>query len=149
MSALPDQLDQSVSHTSLQGGALPGHPPFDAASRPDAIPVAAQARRGHPETNDGSHVPRMLIRERAFVPVPLTQLRAGERARLVAEGLQCDACELLNAMGLTDQCEIKVCKVGEPCIVQVRSTRLGLSSSIARQIMVVRSGEAASAGGRC
>ena len=80
---------------------------------------------------------RSLIRERAFVAIPLTQLRAGDRARLLATGLQCDSCDLLNAMGLTDQCEIRVCKVGEPCIVQVNSTRLGISSRIAKQIMVV------------
>ncbi|MCA9286804.1 MAG: ferrous iron transport protein A [Phycisphaerales bacterium] len=85
------------------------------------------------------HEPRILMRERAFIPVPLSQLRPGDRARIHADGMKCDACDLLNAMGLTDRCEIRVCKVGEPCIVQVNTTRLGLSSKIAKQIMVVPS----------
>ncbi|MCI0365891.1 MAG: ferrous iron transport protein A [Phycisphaerales bacterium] len=48
----------------------------------------------------------------------------------------CEDCELLNAMGLTDQCEIRVCQGGEPCIVQINATRLGLSASLARKILV-------------
>lgn len=91
--------------------------------------------------SDANHSPeilaeRSLVRERAFIPVPLSQLRAGDRARLHAEGLRCDQCDLLNAMGLTDQCELRVCKVGEPCIVQVAETRLGISRRLAAEILV-------------
>ena len=68
--------------------------------------------------------------------VPLTRLRDGERGWLHATELCCEDCELLNAMGLTDQCEIRVCQSGEPCIVQVNATRLGLSGALARKIMV-------------
>jgi Fe2+ transport system protein FeoA len=39
-------------------------------------------------------------------------------------------------MGLTDRCELRVCKVGEPCIVQVNETRVGISSRLAREIIV-------------
>jgi Fe2+ transport system protein FeoA len=39
-------------------------------------------------------------------------------------------------MGLTEQCEIRVCQSGEPCIVQVHATRLGLSAALARSILV-------------
>jgi Fe2+ transport system protein FeoA len=32
---------------------------------------------------------------------------------------------------------LKLCKVGDPCIVQVRSTRIGISSAVARCLYVV------------
>jgi Fe2+ transport system protein FeoA len=69
-------------------------------------------------------------------PIPLSQLRDGDRARLHTAQLCCEDCDLLNAMGMTDRCEIRVCRVGEPCIVQVNSTRLGLGRDLARKIMV-------------
>ena len=71
--------------------------------------------------------------------VPLSQLRDGERGRLHSTSLCCEDCDLLNAMGMTDQCEIRVCQrgsSGSPCIVQVNSTRLGISAALARNIMV-------------
>ena len=72
--------------------------------------------------------------------VPLSVLREGDRGRLHATNLCCEDCDLLNAMGLTDQCEIRVCQRGEPCIVQVNSTRLGLSAALARNILVTLMG---------
>ncbi len=83
---------------------------------------------------DGS--PRIFIRQRAFVAVPLSQLKVGEWATVSIADLRCDECELLNAMGLTDQCRLRVCKIGEPCIVQVNHTRLGLSGELAKKILV-------------
>lgn len=71
-------------------------------------------------------------------PIPLSRLEDGDRARLHAAELCCEDCELLNAMGMTDQCEIRVCRRGEPCIVQVNTTRLGLSASLAQRILVTR-----------
>ena len=47
-----------------------------------------------------------------------------------------DDCELLSAMGLTDRCRLRICRIGEPCIIQVAATRLGLSSTMASKIMV-------------
>jgi Fe2+ transport system protein FeoA len=75
-------------------------------------------------------------------PVPLSTLRGGDRGRLHLAELPCDECELLQAMGLTDQCEVRVCRGGEPCIVQVHATRLGLSASLARRIYVTVNGRA-------
>lgn len=69
-------------------------------------------------------------------PVPLSCLRDGESGWLHAADLTCEDCALLNAMGMTDQCPIRVCQAGEPCIVQVHSTRLGLAAALARKIMV-------------
>lgn len=68
--------------------------------------------------------------------VPLATLREGERGRAHTAQLPCEDCDLLNAMGLTDACEVRVCRKGEPCIVQVNTTRLGLSAALARRILI-------------
>ncbi|HMN95030.1 MAG TPA: FeoA family protein [Phycisphaerales bacterium] len=101
-----------------------------------AAPPAAGGSTDEHAATEHRPAERTLVRERAFIGVPLAQLRPGDRARLHAEGLRCDQCELLNAMGLTDRCEIRVCKVGEPCIVQVAQTRLGISKRLASEILV-------------
>ncbi len=74
--------------------------------------------------------------------VPLSTLRDGERGVADLAAMACDDCDLLNAMGMTDQCEVRVCRRGEPCIVQVHTTRLGLSAALASRIMVMRASAA-------
>jgi Fe2+ transport system protein FeoA len=74
---------------------------------------------------------------RNVTPVRLSQLTAGCVARLHAANLTGPDCALLRALGLTDHCVLRICKIGEPCIVQVRSTRIGLSRSVAEGIFVV------------
>jgi Fe2+ transport system protein FeoA len=71
------------------------------------------------------------------MPVRLSQLSAGQLARLHCAELNAHDCALLQALGLTDRCVMRVCKIGEPCIVQVRATRIGLSRSVADGILVV------------
>jgi Fe2+ transport system protein FeoA len=70
-------------------------------------------------------------------PVQLTALAAGDAAQLHG----CSLCEedfaLLEALGMTRSCRFRVCKVGDPWIVQIRETRIGLAASVARQILVV------------
>lgn len=73
------------------------------------------------------------------VRVPLTQLRRGQRAIVdcsnladLPEGERC----LLHAMGMHDDCQLRVCSPGAPCIVQIDDTRLGISAEVARRIMV-------------
>ena len=73
----------------------------------------------------------------ASVPVSLAQLRAGTMARVHAAHLAMEDCALLRALGLTERCLLRVCKAGEPCIVQVRQTRIGLSRELARGILVI------------
>jgi Fe2+ transport system protein FeoA len=70
-------------------------------------------------------------------PIPLSQLRAGAKARLHSAELAREDCALLRALGLTDHCLLRVCKAGEPCIVEVRTTRIGLSREVARGLFVV------------
>ena len=71
------------------------------------------------------------------LPIPLTALQAGASARLHATQLDDDTRSLLRSLGLTDASRLRVCKNGEPFIIQVRATRIGLSSVVAGNIMVV------------
>ena len=69
--------------------------------------------------------------------VPLDTLGAGTVARLHEARLSPEACETLGALGLTEACELRLCKAGEPFIVQVKTTRIGLSRAVARGIYVI------------
>lgn len=73
-------------------------------------------------------------------PIRLSDLPPGHRARLHATTIAREDCALLAALGLTDRCVLRMCKVGEPCIVQVQATRIGLSRSVAEGIFVVPEG---------
>lgn len=70
-------------------------------------------------------------------PVQLTDLAAGAAAQLHGANLGDEDFALLEALGMTRSCRFRVCKVGDPWIVQVRETRIGLAASVARQILVV------------
>jgi len=80
---------------------------------------------------------RRTRRDREPAPIRLSELPAGQVARLHGADLSARDCALLRAIGLTDHCLLRICKVGEPCIVQVRATRIGLSRSVADGILVV------------
>ncbi len=73
----------------------------------------------------------------ADVPVQLTQLTQGSAARLHGADLLADDLALLEALGMTRRCRFRVCKAGDPWIVQVRETRIGLASSVASRLFVV------------
>jgi Fe2+ transport system protein FeoA len=70
-------------------------------------------------------------------PIRLSSLRAGAVVRVRGTDLDPESCNLLRALGLTRECQLTLCKAGEPCIVQVRSTRIGLSRQVASGILVV------------
>lgn len=72
--------------------------------------------------------------------VSLTQLGRGQCATFYKADLRCEDCDMLNAMGLTDRCQLKICKIGDPWIVQVKSTRIGLAKSLAQRILVLHPG---------
>ena len=72
--------------------------------------------------------------------VRLSTLAPGQMATLHGAHLGAHDCALLNALGLTDRCVLRICKVGEPCIVEVRATRIGLARSVAESILVVPQG---------
>lgn len=68
--------------------------------------------------------------------VPLTVLKSGEQGVVQHRDIEPQDCEFLNALGLTHDCHLRVCRAGSQCIVQVAATRLGLSSAVAQRIMV-------------
>jgi Fe2+ transport system protein FeoA len=72
--------------------------------------------------------------------VRLTDLQVGATARLFDAQIDPESRSQLRALGLTDRSLIRVCKQGEPCVVQVRATRVGISSRIAQHVLVTRDG---------
>jgi Fe2+ transport system protein FeoA len=70
-------------------------------------------------------------------PIALSQLPVGETARLHDTTLDQATIRLLSALGLTPSSEFRLCKAGEPCIIQVRATRIGLSRGVADRILVM------------
>jgi len=70
------------------------------------------------------------------IELRLTELGAGEPARLVRCELPAAEESLLAAMGLSEGCRLEVRKPGDPLIVRVRTTRIGLAARLARSIFV-------------
>ena len=70
--------------------------------------------------------------------VPLSSCEAGSVVRFHGAHLDPEDVNLLRALGVTRQSTLTLCKAGEPCIVQVRSTRIGLSRTVANGLLVVR-----------
>ena len=70
-------------------------------------------------------------------PVSLSDLAVDAVAQFHEARLDPEAVRLLQTLGFTKAIRVRLCKAGEPCIVQVRSTRIGLSSEVARNIFVI------------
>lgn len=70
-------------------------------------------------------------------PVDVTRLTVGAEARF--HGSLCERAdlEIIEALGLTVQSRLRVCQAGDPWIIQVRSTRIGLAEAVARRILVI------------
>ena len=75
--------------------------------------------------------------DRSVTPIRLCDLEVGRAARFHDATLDAEARDLLRALGLTASSTVRLCKAGEPCIVQVRSTRIGLSKTVAGAIFVI------------
>jgi Fe2+ transport system protein FeoA len=69
--------------------------------------------------------------------IPLSDLPVGAVARVVEARLDSGSCQMLQALGVTTECQLRLCQKGEPCIVQVRAARIGLSNIVARGIFVI------------
>jgi Fe2+ transport system protein FeoA len=67
--------------------------------------------------------------------VPLLTLAPGTIA-VLRQVLDERSRAVLRSLGLTDGARFRVCRLGDPCIIQVRSTRIGLSKVVARSIHV-------------
>lgn len=72
----------------------------------------------------------------AAAVVPLTSVPLGTMVTL-HEVRDSESRSPLRSLGLIDACRMRLCKIGDPCIVQVRSTRIGLSRAVARCVFVV------------
>jgi Fe2+ transport system protein FeoA len=72
----------------------------------------------------------------AAAVVPLTSVPLGTTVTL-HEVRDSESRSPLRSLGLIDSCRMRLCKIGDPCIVQVRATRIGLSRAVARCVFVV------------
>jgi Fe2+ transport system protein FeoA len=72
--------------------------------------------------------------------VPLSELSEREEAVIHLTDLDFEERQALSAMGLHNDASFQLCQQGQPCIVQVEATRLGLSSELTSRIMVRRCG---------
>lgn len=70
-------------------------------------------------------------------PVPLTALRPGQRGALATCDLHAGDREILSALGLAESAPLRLCKAGNPWIVQVRGTRIGIADAVAQKIRIV------------
>jgi hypothetical protein len=68
--------------------------------------------------------------------VPLTALAVGARGRL-ARARDAAEAALLAALGLSRRAPFLVCKSGNPWILQVRGTKVGLVDAVADGLMVL------------
>jgi Fe2+ transport system protein FeoA len=87
-----------------------------------------------------SNVWRVNVIDDATAVVPLSTLQTGAEASLHRTELDADTRSLLRSLGLIDASHLRVCKNGEPFIIQVRATRIGLTGAVAGRIFVVANG---------
>ena len=92
------------------------------ASRPELGSVSPQSTGPSGPPDSGS--------------ICLSTLPAGSRATLTSGELPDEDRRLLTAMGLSERSPMRVCRQGEPCIVEVHNTRVGLARSIAERLLV-------------
>ena len=67
--------------------------------------------------------------------VPLLNLAPGTIA-VLRQVLNHQSRAVLRSLGLTDGARFRICRLGDPCIIQVRSTRIGLSKAVAQSVYV-------------
>lgn len=68
--------------------------------------------------------------------VALTTLPAGAVATL-HEVRDPESQQFLRSLGLTAASRLRLCKAGDPCIIQVHATRIGVSGAVAQHLFVV------------
>jgi Fe2+ transport system protein FeoA len=72
---------------------------------------------------------------RLATTVPLLDLAPGTIA-VLRQVLDDQSRAVLRSLGLTDGARLRICRLGDPCIIQVRSTRIGLSKVVAQSVYV-------------
>ena len=69
-------------------------------------------------------------------PIALTHMKPGSMAEL-DQVRDPRSQAVLSSLGLTGGARLRLCRLGDPCIIQVRSTRIGLSKVVAESVYVV------------
>jgi len=74
-------------------------------------------------------------------PVALTAMRAGQVGAVCETCLDPRDAAMLRAMGLRPRAQLRVCRLGQPCIIEVISAgrgccRIGLAWDLASRVMV-------------
>lgn len=64
----------------------------------------------------------------------LCEVPCGDCVRIDSKGLEPGEWALLRALGLSERATVRIAKAGDPCILQVRSTRIGVPAALARRI---------------
>ena len=72
---------------------------------------------------------------RCETTVPLLAVEPGTIA-VLQNVLDTRSRAVLRSLGLTDGARLRICRLGDPCIIQVRSTRIGLSKRVAQSVYV-------------
>jgi Fe2+ transport system protein FeoA len=72
---------------------------------------------------------------RLATTVPLLTLAPGTIG-VLKQVLDDQSRAVLRSLGLTDGARFRICRLGDPCIIQVQSTRIGLSKAVAQSIYV-------------
>lgn len=70
-------------------------------------------------------------------PVPLATLGTGRTGRLHEARLDETSVNLLRALGLATADSFRLAKAGDPCILEVGTTRIGVSRAVAAEIFVI------------
>jgi len=79
--------------------------------------------------------------------VAIAEAKPGQTGVVCHTGLDEHDAAMLRAMGLRPRSRVRICRVGEPCIVEVLGAsgcacRIGLSRPLARRVMIARECEA-------
>lgn len=94
----------------------------------------------------GGGVPLGVPARFATQGVALTSLKPGETARICETCLDPADAAMLRAMGLRPNAVVRLCRMGEPCIVEVMAgeasasgcaCRIGLAKLLAQRVLVV------------
>ena len=68
--------------------------------------------------------------------VSLADLPTGSTGIFSHSDLNQEQRAYMSAIGLTPASTVRVCKAGQPCVVEVRTTRVGIAHNLARQLFV-------------
>lgn len=75
------------------------------------------------------------------ISMPLAKLKRGQVATVASASLEREDADLIRAMGLRPSAEVRMCMLGQTCIVELRDRcgsgcRIGLARDIASRVMV-------------